>query len=97
MTSIQKDLALIGTIILINIGITILYRQFESLKAHRGTPSPFANETSFVNISSSSFMPRIPFLIIKNIEKQNRTIAYFHNTLCVIVYAIFIYLMFCQN
>ncbi len=29
MTSIQKDLALIGTIILINIGITILYRQFE--------------------------------------------------------------------
>jgi hypothetical protein len=39
-------------------------------------------------------MPRVPFLILNNIENSNRKIAYLHNFLCLIIYAIFIYAMF---
>jgi hypothetical protein len=94
MISNQKDLLLLLSIIIINIGVTILYRYFETLKKCKKDSSPFANRTSFVKIFPSAFMPRVPFLILNNIENSNRKIAYLHNFLCLIIYAIFIYAMF---
>ena len=97
MTSIQIDLAFFVIIILINIIITYLYRQFERLKSNKNDISPFANRTSIESVVPSSFMPRVPFLIINNIEPSSRKIVYFHNILSLINYAIFIYLIFIHN
>ena len=94
MTELQLDLTFLGSIIILNITITLLYKKYKEQKQKEETKGiDFGNRSSIVypNSNSFSFMPRVPFLILKQTnDKSLRRIIVIHNVLCVLVYGLFI-------
>ena len=94
MTEVQIDLIIFGSIIILNLIITFLYKKYKSnqqIEEKKGID--LGNYSPLVRTSSTSFsyMPRVPFLILRHPEtKSIRKIIIIHNVLCVLVYSLFI-------
>ena len=90
MTEIQFDLAILGLIILLNVIITFVYKKYSHLKEQEDKMVDFGNYSGTVSNFPGSFMPRVPFLIIRRTKsKQLKKTIIIHNILCVVVYALF--------
>ncbi len=90
MSEVQFNLTILGLIILINIVITFVYRKYSRLKQNENKSVDLGNYSSTVSIMPGSFMPRVPFLILrKTTDKSLRKIIIVHNLLCFVVYGLF--------
>ncbi len=74
---------------MINIIITILDRKYSRLKQSENKTFDLGNDSG-ISITPGSFMPRLPFLILRKVkESRLRKIIIAHNSLCVVVYLLF--------
>ena len=95
MSGVQFDLAILASIILINVFITFLYRKYYRLKQNEDKSLGFGNDSSTVSVIPGSFMPRVPFLILRKEKNQSlNKIIIAHNFLCLIVYGLFVLVIF---
>ena len=92
MSKLHFDLLILGLIIFINILITLLYRKYSRLSQTKNRPADLGNDTTTVSVTPGSFMPRIPFLILRRVEDiKLRKLIILHNILCLAVYGLFAY------
>ena len=90
MTILQIDLIILVTITILNFLITHLYNKYNNLIESKGRGLDFGNKSVFTNITPGSFMPRVPFLILRAYNNNAvRKIVVAHNVLCFVVYGRF--------
>ena len=95
MSEVQFSLTVLVLIIILNIIITVLYRKYDRLRIRGGDTINLSNYSSTTSIGPGSFMPRLPFLILrKDKERTLRKIVLMHNLLCILVYGLFVLVIF---
>ncbi len=93
MTELQLDLFILCLIIILNIIISLLYRRYKNLQVEEKKRIDFGNYSALVhppNVNSFSFMPKIPFLILKRTKNKSlHKVIIIDNILCILVYGLF--------
>ena len=95
MTELQLDFTFLGSIIILNIIISFLYNKYKAQKQEEEKKGiDFGNTSAIVSTNSGSgsfsFMPRVPFLILKRAKSKSlRRLIIIHNILCFLVYGLF--------
>jgi hypothetical protein len=68
-----------------------MYNKYEASRESKSTKFDLGNKAAFTNITPGSFMPRVPFLILRGSKNPAmRKIILIHNILCFVVYGLFV-------